>query len=61
MTKKASAVCALTGAMLFGSAALTAEELAPELPVAEWSEGRPTLEDFKGQPVVLVFFDDSSG
>jgi hypothetical protein len=33
---------------------------APDLPVVEWSEGSPSLEDLRGQVTAVVFFDDSS-
>lgn len=39
-----------------------AEEVSPNLPVAAWKQGTPiNLEDFKGQIVVLVFYNDSRG
>jgi hypothetical protein len=35
--------------------------LAPELPVAATATGQPfTLEDLRGQQVVLVFYDDGA-
>lgn len=38
---------------------LQAEEAYPDLAVAEWAVNTPTtLEDFKGQPTALVFYDD---
>lgn len=42
-------------------AADTAEQAAPELPVAGWHGGQVSLEDFKGQVTAVVFFDDSRG
>ena len=43
---------------LCGAAA--AQEAAPELPVADWSKSGPvSLEDFRGQLTVLVFYDDN--
>jgi hypothetical protein len=41
------------------SAASAQQQAAPDLPVAEWSKGAPSLEDFKGQVVALVFYDDN--
>lgn len=38
---------------------LQAEEVYPDLAVAEWSQKvAVTLEDFKGQPTALIFYDD---
>ena len=42
------------------STAARAESPARELPVAEWSRGETSLEDFKGQVAVLLFYDDAS-
>jgi peroxiredoxin len=36
-----------------------AEEVSPNLPVAAWKSAPVNLEDFKGQVVVLVFYNDS--
>ena len=53
----------LVGAMfaflLAATAAGAQQQASPDLPVAEWSKGAPCLEDFKGQTVALVFFDDN--
>jgi hypothetical protein len=50
------------GALLASLAVLSAanaQQAAPDLPVAEWAKGTPSLEDFKGQVVALVFYDDN--
>ena len=60
MIRTMTASCALAGILLLSGKPLRAEEPAIALPLAEWSEGQPTLEDFKGQPVALVFFTDST-
>lgn len=36
------------------------QDAAPELPVVEWSRGTVDLEDFRGQTVAVVFYDDST-
>ena len=38
----------------------SAEQVAPELPVAAWRGGSASLEDFKGQVTAVVFFNDGS-
>ena len=40
--------------------AADAEQAYPVMPVAEWQNGPLQLEDFKGQIVAIVFFDDGS-
>jgi hypothetical protein len=37
-----------------------AGDAAPALPVAAWSRGAIDLEDLRGQPVAIVFYDDST-
>ena len=46
-------------ALLVAASAASAQQAAPDLPVAEWTKGAPCLEDFKGQVVALVFYDDN--
>jgi hypothetical protein len=51
------------GAILAIGAARIPEQTgdaAPELPVVAWSRGTVALEDFRGQAVAVVFYDDST-
>jgi cytochrome oxidase Cu insertion factor (SCO1/SenC/PrrC family) len=55
-------VSRLGAALLLGVAASTvsfASEALPELPVAEWDGTPVSLEDLRGQLVVIVFYDDN--
>jgi peroxiredoxin len=51
---------AFVGAALLATSA-SAGNVTPELTVAEWTKGEISLEDFKGQVTVVVFFNDDSG
>ena len=53
-----AAVLAVALAPCFVSAA---ETPAPEAPFVEWTEGRASLEDYRGLLTTIVFFDDRSG
>ena len=61
MKRQGLTTAALAASCLALALPLAAEDIALELPVAEWSRPDMSLEDFKGQTTVLLFYDDGAG
>jgi hypothetical protein len=51
---------ALALGLALAASPVRAEQPYPEMAVADWANGPVCIEDFKGQYVAFVFFDDSS-
>jgi peroxiredoxin len=61
MKRSAGTVGWIAALGLVLSTSVQCEVAAPDLPVVEWTKGTLSLEDFKGQVTVLIFFNDASG